>query len=86
MKPVLFIKSTNHNVVDVFRFPAEAGIGESFLLSLYKMLNVTDQHGFRNANRSFTRCKIFAGVVRRPLDIPGSETGSLVCKGQGSPE
>lgn len=23
-------------------------------------------------------CKIFAGVIRRPLDIPGSETGGLV--------
>lgn len=46
MTQKFLIKSENHNVVDVFEFSAEAGIEKSFVSSLYKMLNLTDKHGF----------------------------------------
>lgn len=70
-----FMKSTNHNVVYVFGFPAEAGIEKNFVLSLCKMLNLIDV-GMKTQD-PLDVCQILAEVTWRPLDIPGSETGGL---------
>lgn len=80
-----FIKSTNHNVVHVFGFPAEAGMEKNFVLSLCKMLNLIDA-GMKTKD-PLDVCQIFAEVIGRPLDIPGSETGGLAHSvSQGSPK
>lgn len=70
-----FIESANHNVVHVFGFPAEAGMKKNFVLSLCKMLNLIDA-GMKTKD-PLDVCQIFAEVIGRPLDIPGSETGGL---------
>ena len=45
------------------------------MLGLYKMLNLIDA-GMKTKD-SLDVCQILAEVIGRPLDIPGSETGSL---------
>lgn len=70
-----FVKSTNHNVVHVFGFPAEAGMEKNFVFSLCKMLNLIDA-GMKTKD-PLDVCQILAEVTGRPLDIPGSETGDL---------
>lgn len=48
---------------------------KNFVLGLYKMLNLIDA-GMKTKD-SLDVCRILAEVIGRPLDIPGSETGSL---------
>lgn len=83
-----FIQSTDHNVVDVFGFPAEAGM-EKVWCCLCKMLNLTDQHGFQNENRSSTSC--LSDICRGHWEATGhsrfwNQDLDTISKGQGSPK